>query len=390
MPPTIHIIRHGHAQHQDHPQLDIPDPELTEVGIKECEKLAADMAKLGNIELVLASPMKRTIQTAIAAFPSYLQSKQILLLPDLQEQGVGGANTGSSREDLIQQFGTEYLDYTYVKPGWTDRGPGSRYDIRAVHPRAEATRLWIRAVAQHYRDTNAHIAVVTHSFYATYLMPPDYSILKNAEWRSCRFDDIVGGDGQATLHELPCSVTRRYTRTEHTYNYPHLIPDEMKMMLATVKEREEREKPPCCSPGGEHETFCPLLGSKPQLFVEKQQTLFDDQQPTSHNGQQTLSELFQTAGSSYDTSSTSSLSRVNSRALFAQQATTNASLPGSRSPLMSPTMEEELRRLTPICKATKPQPLPDGTIAWNAYMQKRALEDGFYLKKVNSASHFYS
>ncbi len=57
----INLIRHGEKK------LFIPDPGLTDLGIKQAEKLAQNLAKrkqLGKEALILSSPKKRTRETA--------------------------------------------------------------------------------------------------------------------------------------------------------------------------------------------------------------------------------------------------------------------------------------------------------------------------------------
>jgi broad specificity phosphatase PhoE len=257
MPPTIHIVRHAHAAHQvevDNSLLDPHDPELTHTGIRECEDLAVDMAKLGEIDLILCSPMKRTIQTALAAFPSYTKSKKIVLLPDLQESGIGNTNTGSSLEELVSRFGSTVLDYYYVAPDWTNKEPGTRYDIRATEVRARATRLFIRAIAQYYRDTNAHIVVLTHSFFISHLVRVSSGMLKNVEWASFQFGSIVGGDRQAQLHEVPCGITRRLQYSiskppgdfKNAFNLSVPVPLAAKADVKDSLEKDEQKRPIGC------------------------------------------------------------------------------------------------------------------------------------------------
>ncbi|KAJ8105498.1 hypothetical protein ONZ43_g7405 [Nemania bipapillata] len=254
MPPTIHIVRHAHAAHQiDAPGIgfDPHDPELTQDGIRECEGLAAEMATLGGIDLILCSPMKRTIQTALAAFSSYTESKKIVLLPDLQESGIGQTNTGSSLDELVSRFGTAALDFYYVTPDWTDNGTGTRYDSAASASRARATRLFIRTIAQHYRDTDANIVVVTHSLYIRNLVPRAFGVFNNTEWGSFRFNSLARDDGDAELREVPCSITRkkRLNRIprDNTFNVSVPVPLAAKEAIRAKRKRDEESHPPGCS-----------------------------------------------------------------------------------------------------------------------------------------------
>ncbi|KAJ8124487.1 hypothetical protein O1611_g9153 [Lasiodiplodia mahajangana] len=129
-----------------------------------------------------------------------------------------------------------------------------------------------------------------------------------------------------------------------------------------MREQEEREKPPCCSPFGEHEMFCPLLGSKPEKSFETQKP---PTPPSSDSGISNMSSL-------------SSLSGGQTYSWALQQRVTKTNLPGDRSSALSsaplsPAVEAELLRLIPTRKATRPPPIPDGTMAWNAYKKRRFL-----------------
>ncbi|KAI0453405.1 histidine phosphatase superfamily [Xylaria acuta] len=209
MAPTIHVIRHAQAVHNVTHNFQLRDPELTEMGYKQCKELAAGFAKLGNVELVFASPMQRTIQTALATFETYTQTKQIVLLPDLQEHDEMPTGIGSSLDDLLHKFGGQPVDFSFMTMEWTDKSPQSRYAIRFVAERARSTRLFLRSVAQRYRDTDANIVVITHGLYIDHLIKPDNNMFKNAEYRSYYFDQIAGDDNRANLVEKPCSIARR-------------------------------------------------------------------------------------------------------------------------------------------------------------------------------------
>ncbi|KAI1199483.1 histidine phosphatase superfamily [Nemania serpens] len=270
MAPTIHILRHAHAAHQSNYDPSIHDPELSALGIRQCQALAADIAKLGKIDLILSSPMKRAIQTALVAFPAYTQSQsKIVLLSDLQECGTGNSDVGSSLADLVRQFGSAHLDYSFVYPAWTNKGPGTRYDPQFVTARARATRLFIRAIAQRFRATDAHIVVISHLMYIGHLTRGDYIAHDNAELRSFRFEQIVGGDGEAGLCELPCSITRKLA----IHYQPQAESESVSDAQIPVSEsgQPEKERPIGCSPDDAHEVYCPMYGA---------------QAPTSHGTRQ--------------------------------------------------------------------------------------------------------
>ncbi|KAI1157024.1 histidine phosphatase superfamily [Nemania diffusa] len=373
MAPTIHIIRHARAAHQDENQLGIHDPELTFSGIRECEALAADMAKLGSIDLVLCSPMKRSIQTAIAAFPSYTQSKQIILLPDLQESGIGRSNTCSSQEELVNRFGSAILDYSFLTPDWTKKGPGTRYDPRASAARSRATRLFIRAIAQHHRATNANIVVITHSFYIGYLLTHgDFTMFKNVEYRSFRFDQIIGGDGEAHLHELPCSITRRLQLniearrnvTNSLFSVP--VPTAAEAEVLAKQEKDDRERPIGCSVSDTHEVYCPRFGVQIPTPYNGQQMAFDGQQGPYHTQPGTYG-MHQMPISS----SNSSAGSVSGRGGLPGIEQAPALYSGLHESIKIPPCGDTSSILGPPLKSLQEPSMDTFSKAWDSYMQQK-------------------
>ncbi|KAH8157219.1 hypothetical protein CIB48_g11026 [Xylaria polymorpha] len=212
MAPTIHIIRHAQALNNLPNNIDgmnIRDPKLTEQGYQQCQILATELAVLGYIEMVFASPLQRSIQTALAAFETYTQSKRITLLAHLQEVGQIPSNTGDSPDDLANQYGHQRLDYRYIPYDWNDQSPYSRFAPCYTGVRAQSTRNMLRVLCARYAATNVNICVVTHAMYIRHLVPADGDVFQNAEWRSYQFNQVEGSDTQPNLIETPWSIARR-------------------------------------------------------------------------------------------------------------------------------------------------------------------------------------
>lgn len=120
MAPTLHCVRHAQGFHNLDPRNEqtLLDPDLTARGRDQCKRLAAAFPYHDEIELVIASPLRRTIQTALLGFGPTIAStnSQLLLEPRCQETTAGAADTGSDRERLVQEFGG-VLDFSR----WDDR-----------------------------------------------------------------------------------------------------------------------------------------------------------------------------------------------------------------------------------------------------------------------------
>jgi broad specificity phosphatase PhoE len=79
---VIHVVRHGQAAHNvaaeqsklEYLRQDLEDAELTEFGISQCQELSQSaQGQLGNVELVISSPLNRAMQTTTHSFPFLLE-----------------------------------------------------------------------------------------------------------------------------------------------------------------------------------------------------------------------------------------------------------------------------------------------------------------------------
>src|SRR5271170_4322195 len=80
----IWIIRHGQAVHNIQRGYPFPDPPLTKRGYQEASSITIDFTP----DLIVVSPMRRTIETATAAFGTTVDANEALPIevwPDLRE-----------------------------------------------------------------------------------------------------------------------------------------------------------------------------------------------------------------------------------------------------------------------------------------------------------------
>jgi hypothetical protein len=121
MPPIVHCVRHAQGVHNlSHANHNLPDPELTPLGEEQARELGAKFHSLENIELIVSSPLRRTIQTALLAFASQVRDGglQVVAWPDVQEASDLVCDTGSDLRDIEQQFNQSPVDFSLVAPGW--------------------------------------------------------------------------------------------------------------------------------------------------------------------------------------------------------------------------------------------------------------------------------
>ena len=90
MPPTLLLIRHAQALHNESSDWSIHDPKLTKLGEQQCRELQESLknTKIADeVELIVVSPMRRTLQTADIGLEWLIKEKGIKVLADAGWQG---------------------------------------------------------------------------------------------------------------------------------------------------------------------------------------------------------------------------------------------------------------------------------------------------------------
>ena len=123
MPPVIHCVRHAQGAHSlSHTNHSMLDPELTPLGEVQCANLCsllAEQQKHENIGLIVSSPLRRAIQTALVAFkPLVDRGYKVLALPGIQEVSDQPGDTGSDLAVIQAQLENMPIDWSMVEPGW--------------------------------------------------------------------------------------------------------------------------------------------------------------------------------------------------------------------------------------------------------------------------------
>ncbi|KAI0098591.1 histidine phosphatase superfamily [Hypoxylon sp. NC0597] len=220
MAPLIHIMRHAQGYHNLGGERGYkePDPRLTTLGITQCRQV--EKAATFRPDLIMASPMKRTIETAAVSFQTAIEDgKFIVLLPSLQEIGAYPCNVGSSRTDISAEFGN-VLRTDLISEEWFGEGNCNTWRTKDIQERARQARVAIRLFARAY--TREHpdipdpqILVTSHGDFINFLVedytsatPQSNSHFQNGEVRTYKFTGVPESS-EARLVETSASLLRR-------------------------------------------------------------------------------------------------------------------------------------------------------------------------------------
>ncbi|KAI5369359.1 Putative histidine phosphatase superfamily, clade-1 [Septoria linicola] len=237
MAPTLYLIRHAQAAHNVNAANHfMHDPSLTELGDQQCRALKASFPLHDKIDLVVASPMKRTIQTALKVFGDTLKTKslQVICLPELQETSVLPCDTGSTIEVLEQEFKGCPVDFQYVTEGWNSKRGRWSADFGPVQTRARQARVWLRDRPE------KHIAVVTHGALLHYIIEDFVDVDRfsgtgwaNTEWRSVYF----------TSEPDPASSTTSFDRdSEHALAHVKELSESQQRRKGVAQQHEAEQQ----------------------------------------------------------------------------------------------------------------------------------------------------
>lgn len=174
---TVHLVRHAQGFHNlNLTNQQIPDPYLTPLGRDQCLALRASFPRHDRVTHLVASPMRRTLQTCEQSFrPAVDAGLKVVAQPLVQEVSTLPCDTGSEPEVLAAEFGS-WADVSGVPKGWNDKtSPGSPWAprVEALEERARRARVWLRELGRTWkaegRGDTADIVVTTHGGFLHFL-----------------------------------------------------------------------------------------------------------------------------------------------------------------------------------------------------------------------------
>mmetsp|Transcript_19170 Transcript_19170/g.47097 ORF Transcript_19170/g.47097 Transcript_19170/m.47097 type:complete len:303 (-) Transcript_19170:544-1452(-) len=212
----VWFVRHAEALHNVSKDSSQRDPGLTDNGRAQAQALATSGSLDVGPDLIVSSPLKRTLETAVLALPRDAHPDvRRVATPLAQEIGTSNADTGRPRADIAADFGAEFdlsevEDMWYVKPApWckTRRitlDPGQQ----ALRERKVHLAHWLQA------QRATRIVLVTHHGFICHLLGVELAncevaaveLTRAGEWverkvRGVQRMPIVGGDGKPVVHK---------------------------------------------------------------------------------------------------------------------------------------------------------------------------------------------
>lgn len=166
MAPKIHLVRHAEGLHNVHHDYYVfRDPLLTPKGKEQCAELQNNFPHHEAIDLIVSSPIRRTLYTSLLSFKDSIKSKglHIIALPEIQETSAQPCDTGSSPIELRNEFHEHPIDFALVQADWNVKTGRWSQDWHACRQRAQEAREWL------HQRPEKEIVVVTHGAYRLFL-----------------------------------------------------------------------------------------------------------------------------------------------------------------------------------------------------------------------------
>jgi broad specificity phosphatase PhoE len=197
MTSEVHLVRHAESTHNVSKDMSQLDPGLTSLGFEQATRLTQTFPHAPQVGVILTSPLRRTLQTTLAAFSHVLDKRYfdqgsshgvengatLILDPDLQERSALPCDTGSTSPALEKAF--PGLGAKDLVEGWQVKEGIYAPEDEAVKERAKRVRSRVAELSDHLKDEERnHIVIVTHGVFMKFLSGDADIDLPKAGWRS--------------------------------------------------------------------------------------------------------------------------------------------------------------------------------------------------------------
>jgi broad specificity phosphatase PhoE len=163
----------------------IPDPALTPLGlVEQCQELKAHLQEnvplARDIELIVISPMRRTMQTAEQALGWLMeQGVPVQLRAEWQENSAKPCDTGTPIPLMLEEW--SQFNWSTVDPLYPSKTGLYEFSKDAITRRGIEARSWLKNRPERV------IAVVSHAGFLR--VGASYRKYRNADFRIFDFDE---------------------------------------------------------------------------------------------------------------------------------------------------------------------------------------------------------
>tara|TARA_B100000902_G_scaffold114997_1_gene115943 strand:+ start:3244 stop:3840 length:597 start_codon:yes stop_codon:yes gene_type:complete len=187
MKKTLYLIRHGTALHNinydtmgESAFTTTRDTPLVETGISDAKLLNSTWKNKDKIELILVSPLSRTLETANIIFDN--NPAPIIALDCLKEhpQSHHICNKMTDKDCLIAKY--PRIDFSNISQedlDWSDKKLSSHMESVQIEKRVNALKEWLRN-----RDEKT-IAIVGHNSYFNLILYGSADYNRKTELKHC-------------------------------------------------------------------------------------------------------------------------------------------------------------------------------------------------------------
>lgn len=157
----------------------IPDPDLTKRGREQCERLREEFPYHDQVDCIMASPIRRTIQTALIGLEPAIAKRglKILLTPRAQETSSKPSDTGSPLPNLKEEFGDK-IDVQRMTHDWNSNKGEWSMDTEYIERHVVQLRHFIHKLEYEHVVLVAHGGVSLPQVpYTSCSRSPNYSLV---------------------------------------------------------------------------------------------------------------------------------------------------------------------------------------------------------------------
>ncbi|CAF1129782.1 unnamed protein product [Adineta steineri] len=169
----VYYMRHFEALHNIEPyNFKLPDPELSPVGQTQSNAAIEIIKKIPSIDLIVCSPLTRTLQTYLLVFNDR-RTVPLIIHPDLQEVCTEPCDMGSPLNDLKTKFpnlSNEFntFEQTFGDIEWLNKiHPDNIYSPQQIEQRSKRFLDWLM------NRSEKHIFVISHNLMLQKLLQND-------------------------------------------------------------------------------------------------------------------------------------------------------------------------------------------------------------------------